>query len=209
MLDRYIIPIPDGYEGYRWKLLGAPRWIKLVLGFCGGRVTNFFAIMGKNINIHGRDWYRYILFMFSHGFIVHLLVNVVSLKLIGDFVEEKIGSIMTLFLFLFSGIIQGVATEPVYLLLDKSFDSDSFVACGASGGIMGLIGAGLIICLYSEQKFKSISVMKRIILAMYGIIFTYLANGKIISMTMVAHNIGMAVGIIAMIALMKLTKKND
>ncbi len=201
ILDRYIIPIPIGYEGWTWEAEaeGVPEIVVKVLGFCGGRLTDALALLGSEINPNGHMFYRYITVVFTHSFIIHLAVNMVALYFVGNFVEEKIGSRLTLILFFSTGIIEAVITDPMYLMYNSSYDMNTAVCAGASGAVFGLMGVGLIICLFNRDKFKSMKLSHKIVLALYGIIFTYLANGELISWTTFAHNNGFIVGIIIML----------
>ncbi len=203
ILDRYIIPIPIGYEGWTWEAEaeGIPAIIVKILGFCGGRVTDALALLGSEINPAGHMFYRYITVVFTHLFILHLAVNMIALYFIGNFVEKKIGSKLTVILFFLTGIIEALITDPMYSMYDPSYDMNTAVCAGASGAVFGLMGVGLVICLFHKDKFKAMKLSHKIVLALYGIIFTYLANGELISWTTFAHNNGFIIGIILMLIL--------
>lgn len=203
ILDRYIIPIPANYNGFTWnvEVEGISEIVLKVLGFCGGRLTNLLAILGSDINPNGHAFYRHITVVFTHGFLIHIIVNMVALYFIGNFVEKKLGSKLTIILFFLTGTISSLITDPIYLLYDPSFEVNNAVSVGASGAIFGLMGVGLVICLLNKKKFKLMKLSHRIVLLLYGVIFTYLANGKLITWTTFAHNIGFIVGIITMLIL--------
>lgn len=220
ILDRYIIPIPAGYEGFSWGGAGVEievegedvgvegaETILNVLGFCGGRLTDALALIGTDVNPNGHAFYRYITVVFTHAFIIHLAVNMIGLYFIGNFVEKKIGPRLTIILFFITGILEALITDPLYLLYNPAFEITKTVTAGASGAIFGLMGAGLVICLLSKDKFKAMKKSHKIVLALYGIIFTYLANGELISWTTFAHNIGLIMGIICMIVLYFISPK--
>lgn len=209
ILDRYIIPIPVGYEGFTWELEaeGVPQIVWQILGFCGGRLTNSLALIGSEINPQGHAFYRYLTVVFTHAYIIHLLVNMIGLYFIGNFVEKKIGSRLTIILFFITGIFESLIADPLYLIYNPSFDFNSVVSAGASGAIFGLMGIGLVICLFNKEKFKIMKRSHKIVLALYGIIFTYLANGELITWTTFAHNTGLFVGIICMIILYFISPK--
>ncbi len=203
ILDRYIIPIPAGYEGFTWSstVEGESDTIFKILGFCGGRLTNLLALIGSELNPNGHMFYRYVTVVFTHAFLLHIAVNMIGLYFIGNFVEKKLGSKLTILLFFLIGTIEAITTDPIYLLFNPGYDMSTEVSAGASGAIFGLMGVGLVICLFSKDKFKSMKLSSKIVLAIYGVVFTYLANDEFISWTTFAHNNGFIIGIIIMLIL--------
>ena len=82
------------------------------------------------------DWWRLVTAMFLHGFLLHLGLNMLALWWIGTPVEEYLGRVRYLLLYLVSGLagsagaLVGSPTSPVV---------------GASGAIFGILGAMLIL----------------------------------------------------------------
>ncbi len=74
--------------------------------------------------------------MFLHGGWFHFLVNMWSLYLFGDDVEDRLGSTRYLTLYLLSGLIAGLS----HALL---FGDSTIPTIGASGAIAGIMGAWL------------------------------------------------------------------
>lgn len=197
VLDKYIIPIPVGYDGFTWNEYteGSPFLISL-LGFCGGRLTDLFGIIGTELTANGHAFYRYFTIVFVHVYILHLIVNMIGLYIAGNFVEKKLGSALTIILFFITGAISVFVTNPLWTLVSGE-SLDGQICAGASGAIFGIIGIALVICILNKNNFKDMTKTKKIILAIYGIVFTYIANG-FISWTMFAHNSGFIVGMIVM-----------
>ncbi len=79
------------------------------------------------------EWYRLMTAIFLHGGLLHLTVNVLSLWILGKWVEPEIGSARTLVVLLLSGLIGNVASLALYR-------ETAVVAVGASGAGMGLLG---------------------------------------------------------------------
>ncbi|MBN2163603.1 MAG: rhomboid family intramembrane serine protease [Pontiellaceae bacterium] len=72
-------------------------------------------------------------YMFIHGSVSHLLLNMVSLFFIGPTVERTVGSYRFFILYYLSGILGG---------LGWSLLADPGTSCvGASGAVMGILGA--------------------------------------------------------------------
>ena len=80
----------------------------------------------------GEVW-RLITYMFLHGNAMHLLVNMISLYILGIQMETFIGRYKFLIIYLVSGICGG--------LLSAALSKGLVVSVGASGAIFGLAGA--------------------------------------------------------------------
>lgn len=82
--------------------------------------------------------------IFLHIGILHFVLNMYSLKALGEYVEKFVGSYWMLMIFFISGISGNILT----LILD--FNSRS-ISAGASGAIFGLLGA-LIFFAVNERS---------------------------------------------------------
>ncbi len=74
---------------------------------------------------------------FLHAGFVHIIGNMWFLKIFGDNVEERFGSIPFLFIYLISGVIGGLAQ---YVFVPGS----EIPMLGASGAVAGVLGAYLV-----------------------------------------------------------------
>jgi len=83
--------------------------------------------------------------MFMHGGIAHLLGNLWFLWIFGDNVEDEIGRIKFLFLYLLSGVTGAVT----HVVLNAQSD---IPMVGASGAISGVLGAYLV--LHPKARVK-------------------------------------------------------
>jgi membrane associated rhomboid family serine protease len=74
---------------------------------------------------------------FLHAGFIHILSNMWFLKIFGDNVEERFGSVFFLFVYLMSGVVGG--------LLQYLFATTSEIPMlGASGAVAGVLGAYLV-----------------------------------------------------------------
>ena len=80
------------------------------------------------------QWYRLITAMFLHGGLIHIGFNMMALMQLGPALEELYGSARYLFLYIFTG---------TFGFLVSSFLGTN--SLGASGGLLGLIGAMLAV----------------------------------------------------------------
>jgi len=83
------------------------------------------------------EWWRFITALFLHAGIAHLAFNMVALYSLAPFVERRLGSFPCLAIYFLAGIGGlGVITGLTFFL-----GLDEHLVLGASGGVMGLIGA--------------------------------------------------------------------
>ena len=85
--------------------------------------------------VYAGEWWRLAASTFLHFGALHLAMNMVALWILGPFVEFALGLRRFLLVYLVSGIC-GMAT-----VLAVSFGASNEITVGASGCIMGLIGA--------------------------------------------------------------------
>lgn len=88
--------------------------------------ANFFPLIKA-----GQVW-RLVTYMFNHWSIIHLLVNMYSLYIIGTQLENFIGKVKFLIVYLISGICGGLLSCVIF---------PNTVSAGASGAIFGLLGS--------------------------------------------------------------------
>lgn len=101
--------------------------------------VNSASLLGiKSDSLNWQSWFSY---MFVHAGAYHLISNLIFLFLFGALVERAFGGLMTVVIFLGSGLL----VVPVYLLLTGEAN---IPLIGASGGVCGLIA------FYATCKFK-------------------------------------------------------
>ncbi|HFU77027.1 MAG TPA: rhomboid family intramembrane serine protease [Epsilonproteobacteria bacterium] len=94
-------------------------------------LVNMGALYGPLTVLDG-EWWRLFSAMFLHGGMTHLLVNMFSLYLIGRGVELYFNPVGYLSIYLFSGLLGGLASLYMH---------PASVGIGASGAIFGIFGA--------------------------------------------------------------------
>lgn len=102
------------------------------------------------------EWHRIIAGAFLHADLNHLLSNIIALIVVGTFLEGFVGTQWFLITFVLSAI-GGI-------FLSLLFNSESIVAVGASGGIMGLLTTATIL----SSKIHIVSHKKFIFRRMFG-----------------------------------------
>jgi len=88
--------------------------------------------------------------IFLHGGVAHLIGNMVFLFIFGDNVEDKLGRIKYLILYIIWGILAGL----IHSIYASSIGSGDIPAVGASGAISGVLGAYLV--MFPRAKIYTI-----------------------------------------------------
>ena len=105
-----------------------------ILWSVGGEATYRLGMSAPyGIYVH-HEWYRLITAMFLHGGLIHIGFNMMALMQLGPALEELYGSSRYFFLYIFTG---------AFGFLVSSFIGNN--SLGASGGLLGLVGAMLAI----------------------------------------------------------------
>jgi rhomboid protease GluP len=102
------------------------------------------------------EWWRLVASLFLHYGWVHLLANMLALNAIGPFVERTFGTLRFAITYFGAGIGAGLLMLAAYQanLTDRAFGLT--LAVGASGAIMGLIGAYGAIVLGSWLRTRQV-----------------------------------------------------
>ena len=98
------------------------------------------------------EWYRLFTAMFLHFGPEHLGSNMISLYVLGSFVERCFGRVRFLVIYLFSGLTGNLLVLGLDLLKWRASVPDYSVAAGASGAICGLLGVFLVFALLPRMK---------------------------------------------------------
>ena len=101
--------------------------------------ANSYALIKES-----KEIWRLVTYMFLHGSIIHILVNMYSLIALGNQIENFFGKWKFLIIYLVSGIAGGLLSAAI---------SQTAVSVGASGAIFGLLGAMLYFGFHYRAYF--------------------------------------------------------
>lgn len=99
----------------------------------------------SNFEIVNGEYYRLLLSSLVHSGAMHLIANMISMKVVGDIVEAVFGKINFILIAFFSALFGSVASF--------AFSSGS-ISVGASGIVFGLMGAHLAMFVTNREKYK-------------------------------------------------------
>ncbi len=94
--------------------------------------------------------YPFFTYQFLHSGYLHLFFNIYFIYIFGGAVENRLGHCRFISLYMFFGMVAGVAQV-------MSDISSGFPIIGASGAVAGIIGAYLI--LYPKEKIKTLFIV--------------------------------------------------
>jgi membrane associated rhomboid family serine protease len=140
-----------------------------------------FGYLSGDLVLSGQ-WWRLLTYLFLHGGISHLAMNLFGLVWFGRFVENIYGSRRFLVIFFVSGILSGA----LQMLI-----SQSDRAVGASGAILGVFGAGIAAMLRLKQVLPA-GVRRRELGWMLALAVTQLVFDQVVNflfpVSEAAHN---------------------
>jgi len=150
------------------------------------------------------QWWRLITATFLHANATHLVMNMFALYLLGPFVEANLRGLRFLGLYLFAG-----ACSMAFVHLLHHHDATPYFALGASGSIMGLVGAAGAIFLHGWLRERARSVflgLQRVLLAMLLQTIFDLATPRV---SFAAHCSGFVMGFMATLLMLTLLSENS
>lgn len=154
--------------------------------------VNVYAISEK------RQYYRFLTSMFTHFGITHLLGNMVILIALGARIENIIGRLNYVIVYIVTGLAAAFASY-INFFCNDIYD----YSAGASGAIFGLLGVLVVIAFYNKGRVKDLSLMNMIILFILTLVDGLMSEG----IDNVAHAAGFTAGILAGIVLLLVNQK--
>lgn len=144
----------------------------------------FESFSGVNLYIMQGEWWRLVTAMFLHASFAHLLFNSFTLIIFGPPLEQMLGKIRFLLLYLSTGIIANIAT---FILKPLTYAS-----VGSSGAIFGLFGIYIALILFYKELMSYNNKQIVVTILVIGLIMTFLQP----QINATAHIVGLLSGFI-------------
>ncbi len=109
-----------------------------------------------------QEYYRLFTSMFLHFGFTHLMNNMVTLVIVGRYLESAVGKLKFLIIYILSGLGGNILSLMGDVLL-----GEYSISAGASGAIFGLTGA--LLCLTLMNRGKIAGITKQSMMIMIGI----------------------------------------
>lgn len=95
-----------------------------------------------------KEYYRLLTYMFAHSGVFHMVYNVLALLSFGKVLEERIGFVKMLLLFVYGGVVAGAVSCFI-----KAYMGNTQMTAGASGAIYTIAGATFVYMAYFAVKY--------------------------------------------------------
>jgi len=115
------------------------------------------------------EWWRMFSYLFVHANWLHLAMNLLALWALGPFVERAFGRLRFSLIYLFSGFTGSVVYLCLYCYQIADQHTDPRYLVGASGSIMGLLGATGAVMLRAWLKQRA-PMAKQILLRLLMVV---------------------------------------
>ncbi len=157
----------------------------------GGTNTAVLYRLGalSPLAVHAGQWWRLLTSVFLHFGAVHLAMNMLALWLFGPFVEFALGFRRFLLLYLLTGI----GSMATVLVLSSGVSTYSLTV-GASGSIMGLIGATAALMLRGWLREDAHAAKRRLGLMVLLVLMQVVFDSTMPQVSGTAHLSGVVIG---------------
>ena len=141
--------------------------------------------------VRAGEWWRLVTSLFLHFGPLHLVFNMIGLWFLGPFVEFAIGSRKFTLVYLLTGIV-----SMLFVMAFASGPAGERLTVGASGSIMGLVGATGALMVPGWLKEKAVAARKRLLSMIAFVTIQTAMDAVIPEVSMTAHLTGAAVGFV-------------
>jgi len=143
------------------------------------------------------EWWRALTALFLHYGFLHLLVNMLALLILGPFLEFAVGAGRYLLVYVLAGAgsMLGIAA-----LAQVGYLEDHIVV-GASGSIMGLVGATAAVLLRGWARERAWIASRRLTVLAFVIVFQIVFDLATPEVSFTAHLGGVVIGFVAALLL--------
>ena len=139
--------------------------------------------------VRAGEWWRVVLSLFLHLGPLHLAMNMLGLWLLGPFTEFALGSRRFMLVYLLAGI--GSMTTVLAL---SSGAQEASLTVGASGCVMGLVGASGALMLRGWLRGRAPAAKRRLLAMLLIVCLQTLFDSVVPHVSMTAHLSGALIG---------------
>ena len=122
--------------------------------------------------LEGHEYYRLLTSMFMHFGIDHIVNNMLVLFVLGSRLEQAIGKIKFLLIYLIGGVLGNVIS-----LLIELRTQDFAVSAGASGAVFAVMGAMIYIVIRNKGWLGDLSMRQILVMAAFSLYFGFASTG--------------------------------
>jgi membrane associated rhomboid family serine protease len=168
--------------------------VELLFGGWNDATLHQLGALEPSLVLRGHEYWRLFTALFLHFGPVHLLLNLFALYILGMPLERSIGSIRFCVCYLVSGI---GSTAGVVLLAQLHLIRATFLV-GASGAVMGIVGAWAGFLLLHRDAFRARQRLSNVVMIVVVQIVFDLSTPQV---SMAAHLCGLVTGFVIGLAI--------
>lgn len=146
--------------------------------------------------VHAGEWWRLLASLFLHFGLLHLAMNMLALAWLGPFVEYAMGR----WRFLLTYLLAGIGSMGIVMTFATGENAERLIV-GASGCIMGLIGATGALMLRAWWKNRVLAAKTKLLTVVTVILMQTVFDSVIPQVSMTAHLSGALIGFLSTLAL--------
>ena len=150
--------------------------------------------------VQNGEVYRLFTSMFLHFGIEHLVNNMLVLFVLGSRLEQVIGKLRFLFIYLAGGIAGNI-----FSLILELRNQDFSVSAGASGAVFAVMGAMIYVVIRNKGWLGDLSMRQILVMAAFSLFFGFTSSG----VDNAAHIGGMIAGFVLAVLIWHPRKKRD
>lgn len=150
--------------------------------------------------VQNGEVYRLFTSMFLHFGIEHLVNNMLVLFVLGSRLEQVIGKLRFLFIYLAGGMVGNI-----FSLILELRNQDFSVSAGASGAVFAVMGAMIYVVIRNKGWLGDLSMRQILVMAAFSLYFGFTSSG----VDNAAHIGGMIAGFVLAVLIWHPRKKRD
>ena len=150
--------------------------------------------------VQNGEVYRLFTSMFLHFGIEHLVNNMLVLFVLGSRLEQVIGKLRFLFIYLAGGIAGNI-----FSLILELRNQEFSVSAGASGAVFAVMGAMIYVVIRNKGWLGDLSMRQILVMAAFSLYFGFTSSG----VDNAAHIGGMIAGFVLAVLIWHPRKKRD
>ncbi len=146
--------------------------------------------------VRAGEWWRLVTSLFLHFGALHLVMNMFAMWLLGPFAEFALGSRRFILVYLLTGI----GSMGVVVMFGSGPNGEQMTV-GASGCIMGIVGATGALMLRGWMREKALAAKRRLITILAIVAMQSTFDSMVPQVSMTAHLSGALIGFVATLIL--------
>lgn len=150
--------------------------------------------------VQNGEVYRLFTSMFLHFGIEHLVNNMLVLFVLGSRLEQVIGKLRFLFIYLAGGMAGNI-----FSLILELRNQDFSVSAGASGAVFAVMGAMIYVVIRNKGWLGDLSMRQILVMVAFSLYFGFTSSG----VDNAAHIGGMIAGFVLAVLIWHPRKKRD